>query len=160
MDGKTVRKRQLADATRGALRPELSRSDAAALAEEAYTGAEPIRSLEYLTDQNIGSHHEYRGGPLPAWAATFDAPNNPTAYIPVEEGQVRAIRHRDWRTFDFLWMLHTMDYAGRDNFNNWVLRIFSVLGLATVVSGFVLFGLTSRRVRHWLGLGRGKRGAA
>lgn len=67
---------------------------------------------------------------------------------------MRAIRHRDWRTFDFLWMLHTMDYAGRDDFNNLLLRVFSVLGLATVLSGFVLFGFTSRRVRRGLGLNR------
>lgn len=144
-----VRRRRLADAVTGALRPVTTEAEAVALAEEAYAGGEPVRSVEFLTDASVGSHHEYRGGPLPAWAITFAAPNNPTAYVPVEEGQVRAIRHRDWRTFDFLWMLHTMDYAGRDNFNNLVLRAFSVLGLVTVLSGFVLFGLTSRTVRGW-----------
>lgn len=157
-EGKTVRKRQLADAVSGGLRQTVTQPEAVALARQAYKGTEPVRSAEYLMAGNVGSHHEYRGGPLPAWAVTFDAPNSPTAYIPVEEGQVRAIRHRDWRTFDFLWMLHTMDYAGRDNFNNLVLRIFSVLGLVTVLSGFVLFALTSRRTRHWLGLDRRGRG--
>lgn len=157
--GKTIRKRRLADAARGVLRPDVSEAEALLLANEAYAGAEPVRSVEYLTAANVGSHHEYRGGPLPAWAVTFDAPKDPTAYIPAEEAQVRAIRHRDWRTFDVLWMLHTMDYAGRDNINNWLLRIFSVLALVTIASGFVLFGFTSRRVRHWLGLDRGKRGA-
>lgn len=153
-----VRRRRLADAATGALRPVITEAEAVALAQQAYAGGEPVRSTEYLTESNVGGHHEYRGGPLPAWAVTFSAPNNPTAYIPVEEGQVRAIRHRDWRTFDFLWMLHTMDYAGRDNFNNLLLRAFSVLGLITVLSGFVLFGLTSRRIRHWLGLDRQRRG--
>jgi hypothetical protein len=44
-----------------------------------------------------------------------------------------------------------MDYAGRDDFNNVVLRAFSVLGLVTVGSGFVLFGLTSPAVRRRAG---------
>jgi uncharacterized iron-regulated membrane protein len=157
--GEVVHRRRLAEATTGALRSDVSEAEAVALAEEAYVGSEPVRSVEYLTDAAVSDHHEYRGGPLPAWSVTFDAPNNPTAYIPAEEGQVRAIRHRDWRTFDFLWMLHTMDYAGRDNFNNLLLRAFSVLGLVTVLSGFVLFGFTSRRMRRWLGLHRRERGS-
>jgi hypothetical protein len=45
-------------------------------------------------------------------------------------------------------MMHTMDYQGRDNFNNLVLRAFSVLGLVTVLSGFTLFALTSPVVRR------------
>ena len=56
------------------------------------------------------------------------------------------IRNDRWRAFDFLWMLHTMDYRGRADFNNRALRAFSVLGLVTVLSGFVLFVLTSRPV--------------
>jgi len=32
-----------------------------------------------------------------------------------------------------------MDYAGRDNFNNLLLRCFSLAGLAAVGSGFTLF---------------------
>ena len=158
VDREIVRRRRLVDALQGVLRPNVSQAEAVALAEEAYAGAESVRMVEYLTPANVSSHHEYRGGPLPAWAVTFDASSNPTAYVPVEEGQVRAIRHRDWRTFDFLWMLHTMDYAGRDNFNNVLLRTFSILGLVTILSGFVLFAHTSRRVRSWLRLDRGRRG--
>jgi uncharacterized iron-regulated membrane protein len=146
-DGNLVRNSRLADAVSGALRPSVSEAEAVALAKQAYAGGDAVRSVEYLTEANVGSHHEYREQPLPAWAVTFDAPSNPTAYIAAEWGEVRAIRHRDWRTFDFLWMLHTMDYAGRDNFNNMLLRAFSVLGLVTVLSGFVLFALTSRSVR-------------
>ena len=49
--------------------------------------------------------------------------------------------------FDFLWMFHTMDYAGRDNFNNLLLRAFSLFGLATIVSGFTLFFMTTNKKR-------------
>jgi hypothetical protein len=54
-----------------------------------------------------------------------------------------SLRNSKWRIFDFLWMLHTMDYAGRDNFNNTLLRAFSILGLTTIGSGFLLFVITT-----------------
>ncbi|MGB2404568.1 MAG: hypothetical protein ACPIA1_04445, partial [Flavobacteriaceae bacterium] len=53
------------------------------------------------------------------------------------------VRHTQWRWFDFLWMTHTMDYQGRDNFNTLLLRAFSLLGLITVLSGFTLAFVTS-----------------
>jgi len=44
-------------------------------------------------------------------------------------------------------MTHTMDYEGRDDFNNLFLRIFSALGLITVLSGFVLWYISFPSVR-------------
>jgi hypothetical protein len=38
-----------------------------------------------------------------------------------------------------------MDYAGRDNFNNLLLRVFSFAGLAAVGSGFTLFFITRKK---------------
>jgi hypothetical protein len=57
--------------------------------------------------------------------------------------------HRDWRWFDFLWMTHTMDYQTRDDFNTLLLRSFSLLGLITVLSGFVLWGVSSPTIRRF-----------
>jgi hypothetical protein len=37
-----------------------------------------------------------------------------------------------------------MDYQGRDNFGNILLRAFSIFGLFTVASGFVLFFVSSK----------------
>ena len=144
--GRAERRRQLADATTGALRGPLSRHEAVTAATAAYAGTAPMTSVEYLTAGNVGRHHEYRAQPLPAWAVHFGDEEGATAYVPAELGQVLRIRNDRWRVFDFLWMLHTMDYEGRDDFNNLVLRTFSVLGLLTVLSGFTLFVLTSRPV--------------
>jgi uncharacterized iron-regulated membrane protein len=44
-------------------------------------------------------------------------------------------------------MLHTMDYNGRDNFGNILLRAFSIFGLVTVLSGFLLYFTSSKRFR-------------
>ena len=146
--GRAVRRRQLADAETGALRGPLTRDEAVRAAREAYAGAAPVTAVSLLTADSVGGHHEFREQPLPAWAVRFGDGEGATAYVPAELGQVVRVRNDRWRVFDFLWMLHTMDYAGRDNFNNVLLRAFSVLGLVTVGSGFVLFGLTSPALRR------------
>ncbi len=140
-----VRKTRLADAATGAPRPAVGREEAVRIAKAEFAHPARVASVEYLTAESVGAHHEYREQPLPAWAVTFaHGSARPTAYVPAEVGRVIRIRNGRWRAFDFLWMLHTMDYRGRDDFNNLVLRAFSILGLLTVASGFTLFWLTSR----------------
>lgn len=95
----------------------------------------------------VGDQHEYRGRPLPAYEISYETPQNLKAYVAVENGAFQTVRHRDWRWFDFLWMTHTMDYQGRDNFNTIVLRAFSLLGLITVLSGFLLWYTSSPTIR-------------
>lgn len=146
--GRTVPRRQLVDALSGAPRPPLSRDEALTVARAAYTGSSPVRSVEYLGAGGAGRHHEYREQPLPAWAVRFGDSEGATVYVPTEVGQVHRVRNNRWRWFDALWMLHTMDYQGRDDFNNLVLRGFSLFGLVTVSSGFVLFGLTTGWARN------------
>ena len=97
--------------------------------------------------QTVGNHHEYRGRPLPAYEISYKNSENLKAYVAIENGAFQTVRHRDWRWFDFLWMTHTMDYQGRDNFNTIVLRTFSLLGLITVLSGFLLWFTSSPTVR-------------
>ena len=60
-------------------------------------------------------------------------------YVSAERGVVTTRRNNRWRIFDFFWMLHTMDYQGRDSFNHWLLRIVSAFGLLTVLTGYVLW---------------------
>ncbi len=130
----------------GRERAPLDREEAVRLAKSLIVPpAEPV-GVEYLT--HTGPHHEYREKPLPAWAISFNTDDAPTIYIAAKEGSYNTIRHTRWRYFDFLWMLHTMDYAERDDFNNTLLRIFSVLGLITILSGFVLFYISSPLIRR------------
>lgn len=139
------KKIQLADARTGALRPPLTESEAVEIAQKGYAGKGKIKSVEYLTAVNC--HHEYREDPLPAVAVHFDDGRGTTIYVSTELGTIQKYRNQPWRQFDFLWMLHTMDYAGRDNITNWLLRAFSIFGLATVLSGFTLFWVSRRSVR-------------
>jgi hypothetical protein len=138
-------KLQLANAESGELIPALTKEQAVVVAKSQIVDPVKVEKVDYLTE--VGSHHEYREKPLPAWAITFSQPDNCTVYVSAELGTFQAIRHSQWRAFDFLWMLHTMDYEGRDNFGNILLRAFSIFGLFTVLSGFVLYYVSSPSVK-------------
>ncbi|MEZ0487577.1 hypothetical protein [Fibrella aquatica] len=145
-DGHTMTQTQLANARTGQLRGELTQAEATALAQQRFAGSSAVERIEYLTTTN--SHHEYREKPLPAYAITFRQPAHATVYVAAQLGTVQSVRTDPWRIFDVLWMLHTMDYEGRDDFNNGLLRAFSVLGLLTVASGFTLYFISSPQLRR------------
>ncbi len=131
----------LALAVTGKLRPPLNQQEAVAVAARHFNGQPDVTGTEYLTATN--SHHEYREQPLPAYAVTFRHPSNTTVYVSTELGTVQKFRNNKWRIFDFLWMLHTMDYQSRDEIGNMLLRIFSIFGLVTILSGFSLYIISS-----------------
>lgn len=132
----------LANVETGEVRMPVTKDEAVKIATASFNGPPTLTSVEYLTTTN--GHHEYREKPLPAWAVTFNHPTNTTVYVSAEFGRVESFRNNKWRVFDFLWMMHTMDYQQRDNMNNWLLRIFSIVGLLTILSGFVLFWSSSK----------------
>jgi hypothetical protein len=138
-----VNQSQLFHAQTGKAKGEITEEEAKAIAKIYIKDDLQIKSVEYLTE--TGSHHEFRGRALPAWGVHFEHPENLTAYIDAKSGSFERVRHRSWRWFDALWMFHTMDYAGRDNFNNLLLRAFSLFGLATIASGFTLFFMTLKK---------------
>jgi uncharacterized iron-regulated membrane protein len=135
----------LADATTGNLRGPLNKDEAIQLAKRHFNGSPEVIAVEYLNSTD--GHHEYRENPLPAWAVSFKHPSKTTVYIAAELGTIQKFRNDKWRVFDFLWMLHTMDYKGRDNLGNVLLRSFSIFGLFTVFSGFALFFVSSKWFR-------------
>ena len=63
-------------------------------------------------------------------------------------GEITAIRSDSWRTWDFLWGTHIMDYSERENIDNLLLKIFSLLALVSAMSGIILFfsGLKNRKI--------------
>jgi len=140
-----INKQQLYNAKTGASKNSITKEEALSIAKNYMRPNLKIKSVEKIT--SVGKHHEYREKLLPAFVISYDNPENLKAYISVKNGQFQTVRHRNWRWFDFLWMTHTMDYEGRDNINNTVLRIFSLLGLITVLSGFLLWYTSSPSIR-------------
>jgi uncharacterized iron-regulated membrane protein len=74
----------------------------------------------------------------PVWRAQFDDPQNTALYFAADDGRFIVARTASWRLYDFFWMLHTMDYVGRDNFNNPLIVTIGMAALWLSISGIVL----------------------
>lgn len=89
---------------------------------------------------------ELQARALPLWRVDFDDVWNSSFYIDPNSGHFTTRRHSLWRIFDFLWMLHIMDYDARADINNTVLRLFSIFGTVMGLSGvWLLFYSFNRR---------------
>lgn len=138
----------LMDARSGEIIKEISDKHALDIASRYMKEDIEVIGIERITE--TGKHHEYRENLLPAWVISYDTDDNLKSYVGALTGNFKSVRHRDWRWFDFLWMTHTMDYEGRDDFNNLLLRAFSLMGLITVLSGFLLWYISSPTVRKFV----------
>ena len=105
-----------------------------AIARATYTGSQPIASAALITD----IPGEIRGRKPPLWRVEFDQWNKPTLYFSPLTGELVTRRHELWRIFDFVWMLHIMDYETRDNVNNPLLRAFTWGAVLMASSGIWL----------------------
>ena len=143
-----VNENQLFNAIDGKLKNSITKEEAVSIAEVYLKKDLKVTSVERI--DVAGKHHEYREKLLPAYVISYSNDEVLKAYISIKDGKFQTLRHRNWRWFDFLWMTHTMDYESRDNFNTMVLRAFSLLGLITVLSGFLLWFTSSPTVRKVL----------
>ena len=84
----------------------------------------------------------------PVWEASYDDHARTALYFSAEDGRFVAARNDTWRLFDFFWMLHTMDFRGRDDFNNPLVIFFTTgalwVGLTGVLLFLQVFGVTAR----------------
>jgi uncharacterized iron-regulated membrane protein len=84
------------------------------------------------------------------WRAEFDDAARTTLYFAAHDGRLVAARNSTWRWFDFFWMLHTMDYRGRDNFNNPLVITVGTAALWLALSGLLLLFRSFRREDFYL----------
>ncbi|NQZ44384.1 MAG: PepSY domain-containing protein [Flavobacteriaceae bacterium] len=149
-----VNESQLVHAQTGETKTGISSEEALAIANRYMRSDLVVVSIKRI--DSVGPHHEYRGRPLPAFEISYETAKNVKAYVAIDNGAFQTVRFRDWRWFDFLWMTHTMDYQGRDDINTLLLRIFSIGGLLTVLSGLTLWGTSSPRLRKLWASGKRK----
>lgn len=135
----------LLDARSGSPLPPPDRDQIQRLANHWFTGDEQLASITLIHDLPF----EVRGARGPLWRAEFDGWNKPTLYFSPGTGELVTRRHELWRLFDFVWMLHIMDYEERENVNNWVLRTFTWAAVAMALSGawLLYYHLPKRRRR-------------
>lgn len=143
-----INNHSLYNAKTGEAKNGISESEAYSIAQKYMKPDLEIKKIKLITE--TGNHHEYREKPLPAYVLSYKGHKDLKAYISKADGKFQTVRYQSWRFFDFLWMTHTMDYKGRDNFNTILLRIFSLLGLITVISGFILWFMTSSVIKKKL----------
>ncbi|MBU0696563.1 MAG: PepSY domain-containing protein [Bacteroidetes bacterium] len=140
-----VNKKTLYNALNGDVKGVISEQEALFVAQKYMKDELKVKNIKLITQ--VDAHHEYREKLLPAYVISYHDNEAVKAYVSANDGTFQTIRHRSWRWFDFLWMTHTMDYEGRDNMNNFLLRSFSLLGLITVLSGFLLWYISSPSIR-------------
>jgi hypothetical protein len=100
-----------------------------------------------LTATNVlQTSPEYKGE-VPAWRIDVNDDNNTAFYVSMTTGEIKPVRTRLWRVYDFLWGLHIMDWNMRENFNTPWLIGFAGLSFVTALAGTGL--LFFRLVRPW-----------
>lgn len=119
----------------------LDETAARALASESYHGDDAIVKVELLAEPpgEVGKRQ------APIWAVHYGNFGKTTLYFSPHSGELLARRHELWRWFDFLFMLHIMDYDERSDVNNTLLRVASIVGLLFALSGLWLLLFSFRR---------------
>jgi uncharacterized iron-regulated membrane protein len=131
---------KLLDAATGQPLSPISEATARALALADYAGPGAIAAVTWVEVEAL----EYRGRDLPLWSVRFDDERDTTLYISPDTGQVVARRNDLWRAFDFVWMLHIMDYEGREDFNHPLLIVTAATALLFVITGLFMLGFSFR----------------
>lgn len=114
---------------------------AESVALESYAGSGRVVRVARLDALELA----VREHKLPIWRVDFDDAENSSVYVSAETGRLLERRNDTWRTWDFAWMLHNMDYANRTSFNHPLIVFmgFGILWLA--VTGFWLLFRTKWR---------------
>ncbi len=126
--------------------PMLTEQEALRRAQVMLINPSEAVSVSWVEQVSAGS--EIRGRGLPVWRVDFLEPESLSLYIHPWTGDLLARRTDRWRIFDFLWMLHIMDFDTRDDFNHPLLQIAAALGLIISLSGVVFWAMTTRLFRR------------
>ena len=102
------------------------------------TNLRPTSAAE-ITKMEAGA--EFRGRALPLFRVRSEDDNNSqiNVYLNAYSGEIVAIRSPSWRIWDLMWGLHIMDWQDREDIDNLLLKIFSILALISSLSGILLF---------------------
>ena len=106
---------------------------ARAIAQEKWIEQDAILAAELLELAPKES-----GLPGEAWSVRFKGEGNPTLYVSAVNGRISAPRTDLWRTYDFLWQLHLMDWGLNENFNTPWMVAAAIFALSTVLLGVAL----------------------
>lgn len=147
LDGK-AKSHVLIDGLSGKVASPISRGLAEAIAIGDFAHPADVLESTFIDQVQVG-HSEYRSKEVPVWKVLLDHPSQTAIYVSAQRGEVVARRNARWRVFDFFWMLHTMDYQGRDNFNSLLLQVMAISGVLSVLSGYWLWiGMHRKKIKE------------
>ena len=135
---------ELFDARSGEQLSPLGEADIRARAKALFAEDGEIVSAELLTKAPL----EFQNRPVPIWRVEFEGAWHPTFYMSPRTGELVSRRSDLWRTFDFMWMFHIMDYDDRQDMNNPLLQVFTWLAVASSATGAWLLLYSFRRKRR------------
>jgi hypothetical protein len=125
--------RRLYSLQSGALLSPIPAGLAVRIAEFDHAGPQRAAAVTRV----VKNSPEYRGA-LPAWRVDFDDGAGRSLYVAADTGSVAARRSTLWRTFDFLWALHILDFKDHEDFNTPLLIVATALALIVAISGIVM----------------------
>ncbi len=103
-------------------------------AQLQYQGAAEIDKVQHLQQAPF----EVRHLAAPLWQVQFADDEGSYFYLEQHTGKLLSVRTDHWRVFDFVWMLHIMDYEDREDFNHPLLMLFSGTALFFTLTGAFL----------------------
>ena len=117
------------------------------VARSSFHISSPTKSITRLDKANLEAR-EHKG---PMWRVDFADEDSSSSYVSAATGRPLVTRSDTWRTWDFVWMIHNMDYVNRTSFNH-PLIIFVAFGtLWLSLTGFyLLFKSFRRREFRWV----------
>ncbi len=120
------------------------------VAQTAYGGAAQVSGVAALTELELA----VREHQLPIWRVNFADEANSSFYVSGSDGRLLERRNDSWRTWDFFWMLHNMDYAERTSFNHPLIVLVGFAAVWLAITGFWLLFRTAwrpdlRALRRW-----------
>lgn len=135
--------RYLVDPSSGQTLSPLDQEMVTEIARHYYRGDATVADASLITSDappEIGTRT------LPLWRVDFEDRFATSFYIDPYSAALVTRRHRFWRIFDFLWMLHIMDYDDRSDIHHPLLWTAQLAGLLLAVTGsWLLFHRIGRR---------------
>ncbi len=142
--------RYLLDSETGTVISPLNEKPARDIATFHFNGKARILNAELITTD---PPKEIQTRRLPLWRIDFDDRFSTSFYIDPYTGRLVTRRHQYWRIFDFMWMLHIMDYDERSDAHNLLLKTAQVAGLIFAITGLWLlfYSFSGRRKKSAAG---------
>jgi uncharacterized iron-regulated membrane protein len=121
----------IVDAHTGTLKSALDKQQISNIAASIYAGDAKVRKVEKLPNypSEIGARDQ------DVWLVQYDDLVNSSLYFHPLTGKLLSKRTDLWRTFDFLWILHIMEYAKSDGYEGYLFRIFSTSSFLLAIFG-------------------------